>query len=65
MCSSKNTKKLSLHPILNIELFPTHTKLELDVLGVVGKLVKAIVQLWWWNFEKNLIFFPTGYSNSK
>jgi hypothetical protein len=38
--SSKNTRKLHLHPILNIELFPTHIKLELDVLGVVRKIVK-------------------------
>ena len=50
MCSSKNTRKLSLYPILNIELFPTHTELRLDVLGVAGKLVKDVVQLWWQNF---------------
>jgi hypothetical protein len=45
MCSSKNTRKLSLHPILIIELFPIHTELELGVLGVAGKLVKDVVQL--------------------
>jgi hypothetical protein len=57
MCSSKNTRKLSLHPILIIELFPIHTELELGVLGVAGKLVKDVVQLRWWNFEKKLDFF--------
>jgi hypothetical protein len=57
MCSSKNTRKLSLHSILNIELFPTHTESKLGVLGVAGKLVKDIVQLWWRNFEKKLKFF--------
>jgi hypothetical protein len=57
MCSSKNTRKLSLHSILNIELFPTHTESKLGVLGVAGKLVKDIVQLWWRNFEKKSNFF--------
>jgi hypothetical protein len=43
----QNTKKMILYPILITELFLTHTKLELGVLGIVGKLVKDVVQLWW------------------
>jgi hypothetical protein len=34
---------LSLQPILNIGLFPTHTELELGMLGVARKLVKDVV----------------------
>ena len=65
MCSSKNTINLSLHPVSNIELFPTHMELELDVLGVARKLVKDVVQLWWQDFEKNLKLLITGCPNSK
>jgi hypothetical protein len=65
MCSSKNTRKLSLYPILNIELFPTHTELELGVLGVAGKLVKDVIQLQWRIFFKINNFFPTSCPNSK
>jgi hypothetical protein len=43
--SSKNTKKLNLQPISNTELFPTHKKLELDVLGFAKKLVKDVIHL--------------------
>jgi hypothetical protein len=50
------TRKLSLQPILNIGLFPTHTKLELGVLGVAEKLAKDVVQLWKQNFEKQTNF---------
>jgi hypothetical protein len=42
---------LSLLLVLNNEFFPTHKELEVDVLGVAKKLVKDIVQLWWWNFK--------------
>jgi hypothetical protein len=31
---SKYIRKLNLQPVSNIELFLTHTKLELEVLGV-------------------------------
>jgi hypothetical protein len=42
----KITRKLSSQPDSNIKLFPTHTKLILSVLGVAGKLVKNVVQLY-------------------
>jgi hypothetical protein len=43
--SSKNTGKMSLIPVFNKNLLRAHTKLELDVLGVHGKLVKYVVYL--------------------
>jgi hypothetical protein len=45
----ENTKE-SINSILNIELFLNHTELELGVLGIVRKLVKNVIQLWWWNY---------------
>jgi hypothetical protein len=56
--SSKITKKLNLQPISNTELFPTHKKLELDVLGFAKKLVKDVIHLRRLNFEK-IIFFSS------
>jgi hypothetical protein len=41
--SSKNTRKMNLRPILNKNSPQAYTKLELDVLGVSGKLVKYAV----------------------
>jgi hypothetical protein len=41
--SSKNTGKLNLIPVLNKNPPRAHTKLELGVLGVHGKLVKYVV----------------------
>jgi hypothetical protein len=41
--SSENTGKMSLIPIFNKNSPQAHTKLELDVLGVHGKLVKYVV----------------------
>jgi hypothetical protein len=38
-----NTGKMSLLPIFNKNLPQAHTKSELDVLGVHGKLVKYVV----------------------
>jgi hypothetical protein len=39
---------------------------ELGVLCIAGKLVKDVVQIWWWNFEIIIIIFiPIGYPNSK
>jgi hypothetical protein len=52
----KMQKNLNFQPILNIELFLTHTKSELGVLGIAKKLVKNVVHLWRQNFEK-IIFF--------
>jgi hypothetical protein len=43
--SSKNVGKMSLIPVLNKTSPRAHTKLELDVLGVPGKLVKYIIHL--------------------
>jgi hypothetical protein len=41
--SSKNTGKMSLIPVFNKNSPWAHTELELDVLGVHGKLVKYVV----------------------
>jgi hypothetical protein len=43
--SSKNTQTLNFQPISNIELFPTHTELELGMLGIAGKLAKDVAHL--------------------
>jgi hypothetical protein len=43
--SSKNTGKMNIKPILNKNSPWTHIELELDVLGVPGKLVKYVVHL--------------------
>jgi hypothetical protein len=49
--SSKFIEKLNLQPVSNIELFLTHTKSELDVLGIARKLMKDVIHLWRRNFE--------------
>jgi hypothetical protein len=41
--SSVNTRKMSLIPVFNKNSPQTHRELELDVLGVYGKLVKYVV----------------------
>ena len=41
----ENIKKIIKYPFSNIELILTHTVLELDVLGIVGKLLVAYVTL--------------------
>jgi hypothetical protein len=41
----KIKRKRKLQPILNKNLPWAHTELELDVLGVAGKLVKYVVHL--------------------
>jgi hypothetical protein len=51
--SSKNTRKMSLIPILNKTLPWTHTELELDVLGVYEKLVKYVVHFSKRKLKKN------------
>jgi hypothetical protein len=43
--SSKNTREMNLIPIFNRNLPLAHTKLEFDVLGIHGKLMKYIVHL--------------------
>jgi hypothetical protein len=43
--SLENTRKMNLIPVFNKNLPQAHTKLELDVLGVHGKLVKYIIHL--------------------
>jgi hypothetical protein len=43
--SSKNTRKMNLIPVFNKTSPRAHTELELDVLGVQGKLVKYVVYL--------------------
>jgi hypothetical protein len=42
--SSENTGKMSLIPVFNKNSPRVHTELELDVLGVHGKLVKYVVR---------------------
>jgi hypothetical protein len=41
--SLENTRKMSLIPVFNKNLPRAHTELELDVLGVHGKLEKYVV----------------------
>jgi hypothetical protein len=43
--SSENTRKVGLIPIFNKNSLQAHMELELDVLGVHGKLVKYVVHL--------------------
>jgi hypothetical protein len=43
--SLENTGKMTLLPVFNIASPRAHTELELDVLGVLGKLVKYVVHL--------------------
>jgi hypothetical protein len=35
------------------------------VLGIAKKLVKDVVHLWRWNFEKIKFSLPIGYPNNK
>ena len=58
-------KNLNFQPILNIELFLTHTKPELGVLGIAKKLVKDVVHLWRQNFEKIYFYLLTSCPNNK
>jgi hypothetical protein len=44
----KITKNLDLQTVLNIELFPTHMKSKLVVLGVAGKLIEDVVHWGGW-----------------
>jgi hypothetical protein len=43
--SSENIGKMNLNPILNKTSPRAHAGLELDILGVLGKLVKYLVYL--------------------
>jgi hypothetical protein len=55
--SKINTRKVNLQLVLEIELFMTHTKLRLDVLSVVRKLVKDVVHPLRRDFEKKKFLF--------
>jgi hypothetical protein len=57
--SSKNTEKMSLIPVFNKTSPRADSKLELDVLGVHGKLVKYVVHLSKKKIEK-FIFLHTS-----
>jgi pyridoxine/pyridoxamine 5'-phosphate oxidase len=50
--SSKNIGKMNKQPILNINLPWAHMELEVDVLGVVEKLVKYVVHFSKRKFKK-------------
>jgi hypothetical protein len=54
---------MNLKSILNKTLLRAHTELELDVLGIPGKLVKYVVHLSKRKF-KNKIFFFTQASQT-
>jgi hypothetical protein len=62
--SSENTRKMSLIPIFNKNSPWAHTKSELDVLGVHGKLVKYVVHLSKRKNWKKIIFLHTCCPNS-
>jgi hypothetical protein len=62
--SSKNIGKMSLIPVLNKNSPHAHTKSELDVLGVHGKLVKYVVHLSKRKNWKKMIFLHTSCPNS-
>jgi hypothetical protein len=55
--SSKNTGKMNLIPIFNKTSPQAHTKSELDVLDVHGKLVKYVVHLSKKKIEKKKTLF--------
>jgi hypothetical protein len=42
--SLKNTGQMNLIPVFNKNSPQAHTELELDVLGIPGKLVKSVLQ---------------------
>jgi hypothetical protein len=54
---------MSLIPIFNKTSPRAHTELELDVLGISGKLVKYVVHLSKKN-EKKMKILHTSYTNS-
>jgi hypothetical protein len=46
-CIKDILKKIHKISILNIELFMTHTVLELGMPYIAGKLAKYVIQPWW------------------
>jgi hypothetical protein len=62
--SSKNIGKMNLILVLNKTLPQAHTELELDVLGVHGKLVKYVVYSSKRKNCKKIIFLHTSCPNS-
>jgi hypothetical protein len=63
--SSKNIGKTNLIPVLNKTSPPAHTKLELDMLGVAGKLVKYIVHLSKSKIEKIISLHTSCLNNNQ
>jgi hypothetical protein len=62
--SSKNTEKMSLITMFNKKLAMGHTELELDVLGVHGKLVKYVFYLSKRKNWKKIIFLYISCPNN-
>jgi hypothetical protein len=58
--SSENIGKMNLILILNKNSPRAHTELELDVLGILGKLGKYVIQL----SKKILNFFKFFYTQA-
>jgi hypothetical protein len=61
--SLENTRKMDLIPVFNKTLARAHTKLELDMLGVPGKLAKYVVYLFKRKNGKKIIFLHTTCLN--
>jgi hypothetical protein len=59
----ENTRKMNLIPILNRTSPQAHTELELDVLGVPGKLVKYVVHLS--KIKSNFYFYFSSHKLPK
>jgi hypothetical protein len=62
--SSENRGKMSLIPVFNRNLPRAHTESELDVLGVLGKLVKYVVHSFKRKIWRKFIFLYTSCPNS-
>jgi hypothetical protein len=62
--SSENSGKMSLILVLNKNSPRAHTELELDLLGVHGKLVKYVVHSSKRKNWKKIIFLHTSCPNS-
>jgi hypothetical protein len=62
--SLENTGKMSLIPVFNKNSPRAHTELELDMLGVHGKLVKYVVHSFKRKNWKKINFLHTSCSNS-
>jgi hypothetical protein len=56
---------MNLQPILNKKSRWAHMELELDVLGVVRKLVQYVVYMSKMKYLKKSVFLLASYPNSK